>query len=171
MASSKIDILGHNFNYGGGFLFQTPAASPALAGVGFIVGLRVAAVLFAGAVMGWLFLVPGFLFLNPALADIVTAGNSWVDVNLEVWKKQVRPLAVGTMIVAAFYTLYNLRNSLTTGIKPCVFVCINSSCPAVAPRNASSPYPSGQGCFSTESPLNSPSPAAPPATESQSAPR
>lgn len=120
MASSKIDILGQNFNYGGGFLFETPAASPALTGVGFIVGLRVSAVLFAGAVMGWLFLVPGFIFLNPALADIVANGGSWVDVNLEVWKKQVRPLAVGTMIVAAFYTLYNLRSALTTGISKAI---------------------------------------------------
>ena len=116
MASSKIDILGNNIEYGGGFLFETPAASPALAGVGFIVGLRVSAVLFAGAVMGWLFLVPGFLFLNPALADLTLTGSSWIDINLEVWKKQVRPLAVGTMIVAAFYTLYNLRSALTSGI-------------------------------------------------------
>ncbi|MFC2088331.1 OPT family oligopeptide transporter [Calditrichota bacterium] len=120
MASSKIDILGQNFNYGGGFLFETPAASPALTGVGFIVGLRVSAVLFAGAVMGWLFLVPGFIFINPALADLVNTGGSWIDVNIEVWKKQVRPLAVGTMIVAAFYTLYNLRSALTTGISKAI---------------------------------------------------
>lgn len=116
MASSKISILGNNIEYGGGFLFETPAASPALTGVGFIVGLRVSAVLFAGAVMGWLFLVPGFIFLNPALGDLTITGSSWVDINMEVWKKQVRPLAVGTMIVAAFYTLYNLRSALTTGI-------------------------------------------------------
>jgi len=120
MASSKIEILGNNFDYGGGFLFETPAASPALAGVGFIVGLRVAAVLFAGAVMGWLFLVPGFLFLNPALGDLTLTGSSWIDINIEVWKKQVRPLAVGTMIVAAFYTLYNLRSALTTGISKAI---------------------------------------------------
>ena len=34
----------------------------------------------------------------------------------EVWRRQIRPLAVGAMIVAAFYTLYNLRTSLVTGI-------------------------------------------------------
>lgn len=116
MASSKIEILGNNFDYTGGFLFQTPAASPALTGVGFIVGLRVSAVLFAGAVMGWLFLVPGFIFLNPVLGELTLTGSSWIDINIEVWEKQVRPLAVGTMIVAAFYTLYNLRSALTKGI-------------------------------------------------------
>ena len=117
MSTSKINMLGKDINYGGGFLFESPAASPALVGVGFIVGMRVSAILFAGAVSGWLFLVPAFLFLNPDLSSLVASGNSWIDVSLEVWMRQVRPLAVGTMIVAAFYTLYNLRNSLITGIK------------------------------------------------------
>jgi len=116
MASSKIEIAKQNINYSGGFLLESPAASPALVGVGFIVGMRVSAVLFAGAVSGWLFLVPAFLFLNPALADLVAGGQSWIEICMEVWKKQVRPLAVGTMIVAAFYTLYNLRSSLIAGI-------------------------------------------------------
>jgi len=116
MASSKLTVLGNSINYSGGFMLETPAASPALTGVGFIVGLRVSAVLFAGAVMGWLFLVPGFVFLNPALADLTSTGNSWIDIAVEVWRTQVRPLAVGTMIVAAFYTLYNLRGALTAGI-------------------------------------------------------
>ena len=39
-----------------------------LMGVGFIIGLRLSAVLFAGAVIGWLFLVPLAVFLNPALS-------------------------------------------------------------------------------------------------------
>jgi putative OPT family oligopeptide transporter len=117
MASSKITMLGKEINYGGGFLFESPAASPALVGVGFIVGMRVSAVLFAGAVSGWLFLVPAFVFLNPDLSNLVATGSSWIDVSMEVWMRQVRPLAVGTMIVAAFYTLYNLRSSLVTGIK------------------------------------------------------
>jgi putative OPT family oligopeptide transporter len=117
MASSKITMLGKEISYGGGFLFESPAASPALVGVGFIVGMRVSAVLFAGAVSGWLFLVPAFVFLNPDLANLVATGRSWIDVSMEVWMRQVRPLAVGTMIVAAFYTLYNLRSSLIMGIK------------------------------------------------------
>jgi putative OPT family oligopeptide transporter len=116
MASSKIEILKKEFLYGGGFLFETPAASPALIGVGFIVGMRVSSVLFAGAVSGWLFLVPAFIFLNPDLANLVSSGENWVDVCMDVWRNQVRPLAVGTMIVAAFYTLYNLRTALTSGI-------------------------------------------------------
>ncbi len=116
LAKSKIEVLGTKISYGGGFMLESPAASPALTGVGFIVGMRVAAVLFAGAVMGWLVLVPLGIFLNPALSDLVGPNNSWVNVADEVWKKQIRPFAVGTMIIAAFYTLYKLKNSLFAGI-------------------------------------------------------
>jgi putative OPT family oligopeptide transporter len=114
---------------GGGMLVQTPAASPMLMGVGYIVGLRVSAVLFAGAVFGWWLLVPLAAFLNPELANIVTEHGaaegldttaSWTAMSKEVWYNQIRPLAVGTMIVSAFYTLFNLRHSLIGGIKKAV---------------------------------------------------
>jgi putative OPT family oligopeptide transporter len=114
-SSSKIDMMGQQFSYGGGLLLETPSASPALVGVGYIVGMRVAAVLFAGAVFGWWFLVPLSVFLNPELA-VLAETNGWETVSNSVWAAQVRPLAVGTMIVAAFYTLYNLRTSLIDGI-------------------------------------------------------
>jgi len=109
---STIEMLGERIDYRGGMLVSSPAASPALMGVGFIVGPKVSSVLFSGAVMGWLLLVPLALFLNPGLADQLGP-----DLATTVWSKQIRPLAVGTMIVAAFYTLYKLRSSLVTGIK------------------------------------------------------
>ncbi len=114
---SNIEMVGQKLKYAGGMLLATPAASPALMGVGFIVGMRVSAVLFAGAVMGWLLLVPLGLFLNPSLSAGMTDEASLINLATEIWSKQVRPLAVGTMIVAAFYTLYTLRNSLIDGIK------------------------------------------------------
>ncbi len=116
LGQSTIEMLGRQVNYAGGFLLQSPAASPALLGVGFIVGPQIAATLFAGAVLGWLLLVPLGLFLNPELAAGVTDSAGFIELSTEVWLRQVRPLAVGTMIVAAFYTLYNLRTSLIQGI-------------------------------------------------------
>ena len=116
LGQSTIEMLGRQVNYVGGFLLQSPAASPALLGVGFIVGPQIAATLFAGAVLGWLLLVPLSLFLNPELAAQATDSAGFVELSTEVWLRQVRPLAVGTMIVAAFYTLYNLRTSLIQGI-------------------------------------------------------
>ena len=113
---STIEILQRRFEYAGGMLLSTPNASPMLIGVGYIVGTRISAVLFSGAVVGWLLLVPLALFLNPALTAGLGEGQSLTDLASAVWSRQIRPLAVGTMIVAAFYTLYNLRASLAAGI-------------------------------------------------------
>ncbi len=129
--ASKVGLFEktYNLDLGGGMLVQTPAASPMLMGVGYIVGLRVSAVLFAGAVFGWWLLVPLAAFLNPELANIavqhgnaesLTATDSWIAVSKQVWYNQIRPLAVGTMIVSAFYTLFKLRNSLIGGIRKAV---------------------------------------------------
>lgn len=116
LGRSTIDMLGQQVSYLGGFILQSPAASPALVGVGFIVGPAISSTLFAGAVMGWLLLVPLGLFLNPELVAEATDTAALVDLSTEVWMKQIRPLAVGTMIVAAFYTLFKLRTALVEGI-------------------------------------------------------
>ena len=117
LGTSSIELLGKRITYYGGLLLESPAASPALVGVGFIVGPGVSAVVFSGAILGWLLLVPISLFLNPELSAGISEQASWIELSEEVWMRQVRPLAVGTMIVAAFYTLLQLRKSLVTGMR------------------------------------------------------
>ena len=90
---------------------RRPEASPMVMGVGFIVGLRISAVLFCGAVTGWLVLVPLAIFLNPGLADASAPTPDSPIWPWDVWFRQIRPLAVGTMIVSAFYTLYSLARA------------------------------------------------------------
>jgi len=114
--SSQIGIMGSTKTYFGGMRFESPGALPALFGVGFIVGLPVSAVLFAGALLGHLFLTPLALFLQPELAAGLGGDATLMDLSKEVYGNQVKPLAVGAMIVAAFYTLFNLRKQLISGI-------------------------------------------------------
>ena len=102
--------------YGGGMLFQTPSASPALIGVGYIIGLRLSAWAFAGGVLGWLVFIPLAVFFNPGLEQYAASGASWQDIATSVWANQVRPFAVGAMLVAAFYTLLKMRKPLVDGI-------------------------------------------------------
>ena len=113
---STVQLFQSRVDYSGGLLLNSPHASPMLMGVGYIVGTRIASILFSGAVMGWLLLVPLALFLNPSLSQLVSGESTMTDLATQIWLRQIRPLAVGTMIVAAFYTLYNLRHSLITGI-------------------------------------------------------
>ncbi len=103
-------------SYTGGIHLSTPSASPALLGVGYIIGPRLAAVVFAGGVLGWWCLVPVMAFVNRDLIPFAEAqGWSAVSVNV-VWQTMVRPLAVGTMVVGAVWTLWSMRNSLLTGM-------------------------------------------------------
>jgi len=113
---SQIGIMGSTRTHVGGMRLESPGALPALFGVGFIVGLPVSAVLFAGALLGHLFLAPLALFLQPELAAGLTGNATLMDLSKEVYASQVKPLAVGAMIIAAFYTLYGLRKQLISGI-------------------------------------------------------
>jgi putative OPT family oligopeptide transporter len=114
--ASQIEILGSSRTFTGGMRLESPGALPALFGVGFIVGPQVSAVVFAGALLGHLFLAPLALFLQPELIAALGGGESMMDLSKEVYGSQVKPLAVGAMIVAAFYTLYTLRKQLVSGI-------------------------------------------------------
>jgi putative OPT family oligopeptide transporter len=97
-----------------------PSVSPALLGVGYIIGLRLAALQFAGSVLAWGFLVPLLMyFMGPHLKQFIPGDtpNDWKDMATAVWKFIVKPIAVGGMLVGSAYTLYNMKNSLSAGMK------------------------------------------------------
>jgi len=99
-------------------LIESPAASGALVGVGYIIGPKLASITFSGGVFGWLFLMPLVLFMSPDAAQLVAAGKgSWVDVASAAYSAQVKPIAVGAMLVGAFWTLYKMRNNLIAGVR------------------------------------------------------
>jgi putative OPT family oligopeptide transporter len=113
---SQVELLGEKKLFGGGVRWETPGALPALFGVGFIVGPQVSAIVFAGAVIGHLFLAPLAVFLQPELATGIQDTDGWMGLAGDVYGNQIKPLAVGAMIVAAFFTLWNLRKQLVSGI-------------------------------------------------------
>jgi len=108
------DAMG-SIAHGGGIALTSPAASPALMGVGYIIGPRLASINFAGGALAWLVFIPLALFLNPGLgAELSAHGEpSWADLSYTVWYNNIRPMAVGAMLVGSLYTLWGLRGSLT----------------------------------------------------------
>lgn len=98
----------------GGVLWSTPSLSPALLGIGYIVGPRVASVNAAGGILAWWVLIPALLFFDPDLLRRVGAGEpaTWEAAAYSVWRNVVRPIAVGAMLVAALYTLYSMRDPI-----------------------------------------------------------
>ncbi|MBO8130675.1 MAG: oligopeptide transporter, OPT family [Candidatus Marinimicrobia bacterium] len=105
------------FSQKGGIFLQSPAASPAFLGVGYIIGFRLAAITFSGGVFGWLFLMPIVMFLMYNNLLPFTADGSWADIAKSAYSSTVKPIAVGGMLVGAFYTLFKMRKNLANGIK------------------------------------------------------
>jgi len=117
LVTTQLKQIGASFTTTGGAFIETPAASPAMIGVGYIIGPRLSAIVFSGGVFGWLLLVPLLIFIDKNFASVVASGESnWLDICNAVWNSQVRPLAVGAMLVGAFYTLFNMRSSLGAGV-------------------------------------------------------
>ncbi|HUV36249.1 MAG TPA: oligopeptide transporter, OPT family [Patescibacteria group bacterium] len=116
LMTSGMERIGTTSNPRGGIFIESPDASPAMLGVGYIIGPKLAAIVFAGGVFGHMLMVPLFIFINGGFQGIVDAGNNWMDITAAVWNSQVRPLAVGAMLVGALYTLFKMRKSLGTGI-------------------------------------------------------
>ena len=101
----------------GRIFLESPAANAAMTGVGYIIGPKLAALTFSGGVLGWLFLMPVLLFISGDLNLIVSEfGGNWTDLAISAYNAQIKPIAVGAMLVGAFYTLFKMRKSLATGI-------------------------------------------------------
>ena len=103
---------------GGTSVFAAASVSPAYLGVGYIIGVRLASIQFAGSVLAWGLLVPMMIyFLGPQLRQYLPADtpNDWAGMADSVWRYIVRPIAVGGMLVGAAYTLFKMRKSLTSG--------------------------------------------------------
>ncbi|MGA9544865.1 MAG: oligopeptide transporter, OPT family [Candidatus Sulfotelmatobacter sp.] len=104
---------------GGTSTFAAPSVSPAYLGVGYIIGLRLASIQFAGGVLAWGLMVPLLIFfLGPQIKHYLPADtpDNWAAIAIAVWRFIVRPIAVGGMLVGAAYTLFKMGKSLTAGI-------------------------------------------------------
>ncbi len=88
-----------------GISWTTPGLSPALIGIGYIIGPQLASVTLSGGILAWWILIPLIQFFNPA------------DDPTMIWRNIVRPIAVGTMLVAAGNTLFSMRQSLIESVR------------------------------------------------------
>ncbi len=94
--------------------------SPALLGVGYIVGLNIGIVVLAGAMISWNIAIPFYVAnVLPGNAELMqaTAGLTAEDIANTVWSKQIRYLGVGAMLVGGIWALVSLRHSLLSGVR------------------------------------------------------
>jgi len=98
----------------GSLLLRSPGMAPAYFGVGYIIGPKLGAINFSGGLLAWGLLAPAIAyFLN---YNNPSGVSDWAVEITRVWKAYVRYIAIGGMLVGAFYTLYKMRKSLFEGI-------------------------------------------------------
>jgi putative OPT family oligopeptide transporter len=94
--------------------------SPALLGVGYIVGLNIGIVVLSGSILSYNIAIPVyhayFQHTDTALMAQLS-GLSAADAAGLIRAEKVRYLGVGAMLIGGIWTLFSLRNSLLSGVR------------------------------------------------------
>jgi putative OPT family oligopeptide transporter len=131
-----IDIGKFNIGTGekSGIFYGGVATSPALLGVGWIIGPKISSFVFVGGLIGWVILAPLIALATglpmPAeaneIADALAFGNGNFDLGsqiwgfFQIWGRYIRYIGVGAMVVGGLWTIWILRNNLAVGIKEAI---------------------------------------------------
>jgi putative OPT family oligopeptide transporter len=98
-------------------------ATPEYLGVGYIIGPRVAGVIFAGGVFSWLVLMPLIYFFGKSLPNPVYPGTIPIAQMgpSQLWSTYIRPMGAGAVAAAGLITLLKtvptILNALIAGFK------------------------------------------------------
>ena len=119
-----------------GYIYGGVAASPALLGVGWIIGPKISAFVFVGGLLGWVILAPLIALATglptpnlgdpQVLADVLQLGGGNLQTGsliwgfFNIWGNYVRYIGVGAMVVGGLYTIFKLRSSLASGIREAI---------------------------------------------------
>src|ERR1035438_8396305 len=97
--------------------------TPEYLGVGYIIGARVAAIMFAGGVFSWLVLMPAIYFFGSHLSGPLYPGTVPVSQMSpsDLWRAYVRPMGAGAVacsgLITLIRTLPTIVSALTQGFK------------------------------------------------------
>jgi len=126
------------FNIGGGensgFLYGGLATSPALLGVGWIIGPKIASFVFVGGLLGWAILAPLIALAigiptpmtAAEISDAMVMGAGNLEVGrfiwgfYQIWGNYIRYIGVGAMVVGGLWTIFTLRHNLADGIREAI---------------------------------------------------
>jgi putative OPT family oligopeptide transporter len=103
-----------------GIAFFGYGFSPALLGVGYIVGLNVAVLIAAGGLFSWWLAIPlynVYYWQHDPILMHKLIGLDPEDAAFAIWRAQVRYIGVGCMLTGALWALWSLRTSLWSAIR------------------------------------------------------
>jgi putative OPT family oligopeptide transporter len=102
--------------------------SAALPAIGYIVGIPIASLVFAGGAVAWLFAIPVISAYHPELRHLDPQAAAQA-----IWSGQVRYLGVGAMLVGGLATLWRMRIPVGRALRDSIRMARATS-PAVVAR-------------------------------------
>jgi putative OPT family oligopeptide transporter len=92
--------------------------SVALLGVGYIVGLNIAVLVFAGGLISWLLGIPIYTaIVDPAALQAIAGDAQGYDLAATVWSLRIRYMGVGAMATGGLWALISLIGPVRDGIR------------------------------------------------------
>ncbi len=85
--------------------------SPALLGVGFIVGPNVAILITLGGAIAWLVAIPWYVAVT-GMGDV----TDYVAFAEGIWNEQIRFMGVGAMVVGGLWSIWSVRHGIRKGL-------------------------------------------------------
>ncbi|MFW6122335.1 MAG: OPT family oligopeptide transporter, partial [Petrotogales bacterium] len=99
-----------------GWFYGGVAASPALLGVGWIIGPNIASYILVGGLIGWVIIAP----LIVLVSGMPAGAPNPLDGFFMIWGEQIRYIGVGAMLTGGLWTIWKLRTNLASGLREAV---------------------------------------------------
>jgi putative OPT family oligopeptide transporter len=115
----KYQIMGKSRE---GWIYGGVTTSPALLGVGWIIGPRIASYVLVGGLIGWVIIAPLMVLVNglPAPLDEYFELGPLIGGFYTLWGEQVRYIGVGAMLIGGLYAIFSIRNNLVDSVREAV---------------------------------------------------
>ena len=101
--------------------------SAALIGIGYIIGVRIATLVFAGGAFAWLIAIPVLSIVHGS-----ARGGPAMQAASALWSSQARYLGVGAMLTGGIVTLWRLRTRIFAALRDSIRVIGGGQVPTVA---------------------------------------
>ena len=102
--------------YQEGWLYGGITTSPALLGVGWIIGPRIASYVLVGGLLGWVIIAPLIVLVGGMPIEAASPMEGFYM----IWGNQIRYIGVGAMLVGGLYAIWTIRNNLVDSVKEAI---------------------------------------------------
>lgn len=115
----KYAILGKEHE---GWFYGGTVTSPALLGVGWIIGPKISSYVLVGGLIGWVIIAPLLILASglPIPLEEYADLGPLIGGFYTIWGEQVRYIGVGAMLVGGLWAVYSIRANLVDSIKEAV---------------------------------------------------